>query len=75
MAYRTQVDSVYLFLMLWLFVRPGFPLDSHSDLLMLQPRPGSFRRKLRLLDLIPQRSCHCSIDLILSGNSLFKEVS
>ena len=75
MAYRTQVDSVYSFLMLWLFVRRGFPSDSHSYLPILQPRSGSFRRKLRLLDLFPQCSCRRSIDLILSGNSLFEEVN
>lgn len=75
MAYPTQVDSVYSFLMLWLFVRRGFPSDLRSDLPMLQPSLGRFRRKLRLLVLIPRHWWHRLTELILSDNFLFEKIN
>lgn len=75
MAYPTQVDSVYSFLMLWLFVRRGFPSNLRSDLPMLQPSLGRFRRMLRLLVLIPRRWWHRLTELVLSDNFLFEKIN
>ena len=75
MTHPTQVDSVYSFLMLWLFVRRGSPATSRSDLPMLQPSSGRFRRMLRPLVLTPRRWWHRSTELILSGNLLFKKIN